>query len=341
MRVINVSSVISETLGRGPVEQIEFIQHSYCAVYRVKVDGEGFIVHLDRRGGDYLKRLRRNLGQVAELADGMIPQVVAWANHGDSAVLICREIPGSELSRANVTAETLDALAGVLFRLHSLPVLTDDSRSAAPTIDDPAAFPGFVEQFLARISDLPIRTTRVRRQLDQMADYLQDHADDFRVTPRLIHGDLHRSNIVVAGSRVGLLDWADLAPGDYAYDLATLKFVLDSVVPKQSAEFMRTRARAYRDRFSDSTLEVRLKYFLALAGLVRAFHCAADNVSLRAGRAWRVRACYLHSEAQWQLPLRLDGAAIGGPAVHHEDWAVDLRQPLRGIFYLLAPKRVP
>jgi Ser/Thr protein kinase RdoA (MazF antagonist) len=309
-------------------------------VYRVKIGGEGFIVHLDRRGGDYLRRLRRNLDQVSELADGMIPQVVAWSNHGDSAVLICREIQGSELNRANATPDVLKTLAGALFSLHSLPVLTDEPRSTAATIDDPAAFPGFVEQFLARIADLPIRTSRVRRHLDQMAGYLRDHADDFQVTPRLIHGDLHRSNIVVAGSRVGLLDWADLTAGDYAYDLATLKFVLDSVVPKQSAEFIRSRARAYRERFSDTTLEVRLRYFLALAGLVRGFHCAGDHISLRPGRAWRVRACYLHSEAQWQSPLRLDGAAVGGPAVRHEDWAVDMRQPFRGLFYLLAPKRV-
>ncbi len=344
MRVINLSEALYDMfdgesgLG-GQVEQIEFIHHSHCAVYRVTAGGQRFIAHIDRHGADYLKRLRRNLGQLAEVADGSIPQLAAWANHGDWAVLLCREIPGDELSPRNATPVVLEGLSDLLLRVHSLPVLSEDGLSSVLSIDEPAAFPGFVEQFLARISDLPIRVSRVRRHLDDMAAYLEQHADDFRVTPRLMHGDLHRSNVVVSGARVGLLDWADLTAGDYAFDLATLKFVLDSVVPKRSAEFIRRRALLYRDRFNDRSLEVRLRYFLALAGLVRAFHCAGDIVAFRAGRAWRVRACYLHSEAQWNAPLRLDESE-GGPAVRHEDWAVNIRQPIRGLFYLLAPKKV-
>src|SRR5207245_6689332 len=132
----------------------------------------------------------------------------------------------------------------------------------------------------------------------------------------------------------------DLAAGDYAFDLATLKFVLDSIVPRQSSDFIRRRALRYRERFNDGSLEVRLRYYLALAGLVRAFHCAGDIVAFRAGRAWRVRACYLHSEAQWQQGLHLEGPNPNIPTSHTEDWAVDLRQPIRGLFYLIAPKKV-
>src|SRR5207245_1783051 len=103
---------------------------------------------------------------------------------------------------------------------------------------------------------------------------------------------------------------------------------------------VRARARDYRERFHDGSLEIRMRFFLALAGLVRAFHCADDSAAFRPGRAWRVRTCYLHSETQWRRPLKLDGGEAGAPAVRTEDWALDMRQPLRGLFYLVAPRRV-
>src|SRR5207245_11279405 len=162
----------------------------------------------------------------------------------------------------------------------------------------------------------------------------------FRGCACLNHGDPHRSHVGGSGLEIGLARRGDLAGGDYAYDLASLKFVLDSVIPRSSVEFLRNQARRYRDQFKDDTLEVRLRYFFTLAGLVRAIHCADDTAAFGPGRAWRVRACYLHSESQWSRPLRLDGTGIGAPVAKTEDWALDIRQPLRGLFYLIAPRRV-
>ena len=345
MRMVYLSEAISNVLAErsgvgGAVEHIEFIHHSHCAVYRVRVGGNRLIVHLDRHGPHYLERVRRNLNQLAEVADGSIPRVIAWESHDDWALLAYREIPGEELNSRNAVPAALDSLADLLFRIHSLPLGGESFRSSVLSVDDPAAFPAFSEQFLARISDLPLSVERIRRHLDQMAGYLKDYAEEFRVPRRPIHGDLHRSNVIVSGSRVGLVDWADLAAGDYAFDLATLKFVLDSIVPRQSLDFIRRRALQYRERFNDRGLEVRLRYYLALAGLVRAFHCAGDIVAFRAGRAWRARACYLHSEYEWAHPLRLDGPTAAVRPARTEDWALDIRQPIRGLFYLLAPKRV-
>ncbi len=347
MRIINVAAILGDLLESelgltGPLEQIRFIHHGHCDVYRISGGGQGFIAHVSRHCSDYLNRLRQNLLRVAALGEDRIPRVVAWRESPDDgwAVLVCREIPGDELNRATATTAVLNSLADLLFELHSLPVSGDKTNSGIFSVDDPRGFPGFAEMFLARIADLPIRPARAKRHLDEMAAYLEEHADHFHVTPRPIHADLHRSNIVVCGSRVGLLDWGDLSAGDYAFDLATLKFVLDALVPNQSPEFIRQRANFYRDRLQDGSLETRLRYFLALAGLVRAFHCATDTSAFGPGRAWRVRACYLHSEAQWRSPLRLDGPDLGAPAVITEDWAVDMRQPIRGLFFLLAPKKV-
>jgi aminoglycoside phosphotransferase (APT) family kinase protein len=234
----------------------------------------------------------------------------------------------------------LQSLGDLLLRLHSIEAPRRNVDERAGPAGDPEAFQALGRTLIDRLSDLPISLERVSRHLDAMSGYLREHAHAFQVPGRLVHGDLHRSNIVVSGIDIGLLDWGDLVAGDYAFDLGALKFVLDSVVPGRSAQFIRERARLYRDRFQDSTLELRMRFFLALAGLIRAFHSADDSAAFGAGRAWRVRASYLHSEAQWRSPLRLDGPQVGAPAARTEDWAVTMRQPIRALVFLLAPKRI-
>jgi aminoglycoside phosphotransferase len=348
VRVVNAPSLLGQIFDEeqalpSHVESIELLAREHGDIYRVRAGGAAFIAHVSLRGTQYLQRLRENLGRVAALNDERIPRVAAWSQSESGkawAVLVCPEIPGDELSHTNAAAPALESLADLLLKLHSLDAPVERHDGVTYTPDDSAGFAAFSETLLSRLADLPIAPDRVRRHLAEMAAYLEANANAFRISARLIHGDLHRSNIVVSGSQIGLLDWGDLVGGDYAYDLASLKFVLDSVIPRSSVEFICNQARRYRDQFKDDTLEVRLRYFLSLAGLVRAIHCADDTAAFGPGRAWRVRACYLHSEAQWRKPLRLDGQEMGAPAVKTEDWALDMRQPLRGLFYLVAPRRV-
>jgi aminoglycoside phosphotransferase len=348
MRVVNARSLLGEIFADesalpSPVDSIELLAREHCDVYRVRASGATFIAHVSVRGTQYLQRLRTNLIRLAPLNDGRIPRVAAWrqSDNGKTwAVLVCPEIAGEELNRTNATQPALASLGELLFRLHSVdaPVVRHDGVIFTP--DDPNGFAPFSETLLARLSDLPIAPGRVRRHLGELSTYLEANAEAFQVSARLIHGDLHRSNIVVSASNIGLLDWGDLTGGDYAYDLASLKLVLDSVIPRSSVRFIRELARRYRDQFQDGTLELRLRYFLSLAGLVRAIHCADDTAAFGLSRAWRVRACYLHSEAQWRAPLRLEGRQAGAPATRTEEFAIDMRQPIRGLFYLVAPKRV-
>src|SRR5439155_25396293 len=161
-RVINLSAVLSEILGTSKrVEHIEFIHHSHADVYRVMAAGQRLIAHIDRNGSGYLGRVHRNLSRLATIGDDRIPQIIGWVDRGEWAVLACREIPGDELSRANATPEAIDSVGDLLLRLHSLPVPAELPLPAVLSIDDPRAFEGFAEQFLARISDLPIETGRV------------------------------------------------------------------------------------------------------------------------------------------------------------------------------------
>lgn len=348
MRILNAPTLLEEIFAREPelpstVQSIELLARGHADVYRVVAGSDRFVAHISRNGTEYLKRLRANLTRVQFLGKAQVPQVVAWcqADAGHSwSVLICTEVAGRELDRKNASPNGLASLADVLFRLHAVEAPVERRDGILFTADDAAGFGAFSETLLARLADLPVNRERVAAHLRSMAGYLEEHVSAFSGVSRLIHGDLHRSNIVIDGGRVGLIDWSDLSGGDYAYDLATLKFVLDSVAPSLSSEFIRRRACLYREQFDDGTLETRLRFFLSLAGLVRAIHCADDTEALQLSRAWRVRACYLHSEAQWRSPLRLDGTTVGAPAVRTEEFAVDMRQPMRGLFYLVAPKRV-
>jgi aminoglycoside phosphotransferase (APT) family kinase protein len=330
----------------GAIRSVDFIHRNHTDIYRVRAERGTLITHASSDGKGYLKRMRANLELLSQLQDRRVPRLLAWrASAGalptrDWAVLVYEEIPGEKLSRRNFSRAAWNDLTESLARVHALD--GEGPRPVGPVFNDHDAsnFAAFSRTILLRIGDLPIGQDRVRSQLDQMGDFLDHHQADFQVPPRVIHGDLDRKNIVVSGGRVGILDWADLSSGDYAFDLGMLKFMLDSVMPGLGAALIRAQARRYREQFGDHGLEVRLHFFLALAGLVHAFHACDDTEAFKPARAWRVRTSYLHSEAQWRSPLKLDGDTTGAPAVRTEQWALDIEQPLRGLVYLLAPKRV-
>jgi aminoglycoside phosphotransferase (APT) family kinase protein len=51
-----------------------------------------------------------------------------------------------------------------------------------------------------------------------------------------IHGDLHPQNVLVKdGELSGVIDWADIAAGDSAMDLATVWVLLPTVAARESA----------------------------------------------------------------------------------------------------------
>lgn len=342
-----LTDMFAEELARfGPVQGVDLIHHGHTDVYRIRGKRENLIAHASSDGKGYLKRVRANLELLAPLEDPRIPATLAWRSsaaapgHREWAVLVYQEKPGESLSRRNFQPAVWRGIADCLSRLHAME--GDQLSVPGPVFHgyDAAHFDAFARTLLLRIGDLPIGPKRVEAHLDQMRDYLGTNGTGFAVGSGLIHGDIDRKNILVSSTQVSLIDWADLGTGDYAFDLGMLKFMLDSVAPNSSSNCIREQARSYRSRFGDDTLELRLRFFLALAGLIHAFQACDDTGSFRPARAWRVRTSYLHSEAQWRSPLKLDGQMTGAPAVRTEQWALDIDQPVRGLYYLLAPKRV-
>jgi aminoglycoside phosphotransferase (APT) family kinase protein len=352
MRTLNIraltESIFREESGLpSRLDELRFVSTNHTSVYRVKAGGSSYIVHATPHGTEDLNRIRHNLLRLQWLADERIPRVLAFREAGQDApldqrwaILVMSEIAGEELSSQSFNRLAWSSLCDLLRRIHAIAAHGELESAVSPRIDKAAAFTDFAETFALHLSGLPIRQERVRTHLQAVTEYVGKHGETFSVPPRLTHGDINRQNIRVNGGTVGLIDWSDLGVGDYAYDLATLKFALDSVVPTESTGLIRGLARDYRKRFDDDTLELRLRFFLALPGLVSAFWYTNESAQFPAARAWRVRTCYLHSEAQWQTPLCLDGTDFAAPVIRTEHWALRIPQPARGLFYFLAPKRV-
>jgi Ser/Thr protein kinase RdoA (MazF antagonist) len=308
-----LNEIVDDELGLARCPRgFEFLHSNHTDIYRVRAAGKDFIAQLSSGSKAYLKRLRENLDRLAILEDLRIPRVVAWrASNGgalpgcDWAVLVYPEPQGHALGASNFSLKTWLNLCDLLGRVHELE--GDSGPSTAPVFrfGDAAGFDAFGQALLVRIGDLPVRIDRVRAHLDHMAEYLANHAVSFRVPFRLIHGNLDRSNIIVGLDGVGLVDWAAMGTGDYAFDLAMLKFILDSVARRGSARLIREAALSYRARFQDDTLETRLRFFLPLAGLVHAYQHGNTSDELAQSRAREPWRCYLHSEVQWADPLRL------------------------------------
>jgi Ser/Thr protein kinase RdoA (MazF antagonist) len=319
--------------------------HGSKEVYRVRAGGRAYMAHVTPDRCEELRRFRDNLRFLAKLGDDRVPRVVAWRDSAARsaarawAVMVCPELPGSEIGPSNYSPPAWADLCDLMVKVHSLSPdgeLLGDHDGA----NHAEAFADFAECLLTRLEGLPLRSTRVRAHLAEMAAYVRDNMPDFRVTPRVIHGDLTRANLLLSGDRAAVIDWIEMSAGDYLYDLATLKYSMDSVVPRESAELLREQASAYRRRFADDGLELRMKFFLALPGLVHAYEYAGQTALFPAARAWRVRTCYLHSEAQWKSPLRLDGVPSGAPAARTPHWPDQMPSQVRGLYYLVAPKRV-
>jgi Ser/Thr protein kinase RdoA (MazF antagonist) len=312
-----LDEIVDDELGLvGCQRAFEFVHHNHADVYRVTAGGRSFIAHASSGSKAYLRRVRDNLERLADLDDGRIPKVAAWrASNGgvlpryEWAVLVYEELDGRALSAANFSARVWNSLTDLLERVHELDA--DVERSTAPVFRqaEASAFSAFSQALLLRIANLPLRIERVASQLNEMADYAARHAANFCIEPRQIHGDLDRTNIVVGPRGVGLIDWGAMGTGDYAFDLAMLRFVLEACARREAARLVSNLAAGYRTRFHDDTLEARLRFYAPLAGLVKAYEIAGDTREDPESRARQVWARFLYAESQWRGPVRLDDKA--------------------------------
>ena len=341
-RAVAEQVLLHEGFPQPSIDVLHLVQRGECDVYRARAGSHELVLHTGPE--QVVEQLHDNLVTLEQIEGEGVPRVIGWTappdcEHGP-AVLITSLIAGLELSGRTFKREAWADLCDLLLRLHRLPAVAESSGRRRP-VHDAASFPALAAQLEEAVQRhrLPIRLDRLRGHLSAMAEYARLHAAAFNVRPKLIHTDLSRANVLIDGPKAGIVDWLDLGPGDYAFDLASLKFAMDSVRPGDSAKLLKEQASLNRALFDDSTLELRMRFFLALVGLVRAHSYAHHARPYPPGRAWRVRTCYLHSEAQWRSPLRLEGPEVGAPAVMTDHRPLPPTPPLRALFYLASNRR--
>jgi thiamine kinase-like enzyme len=144
---------------------------------------------------------------------GIAPAVV----HASGGIIVTAYVEGETLSIVSArTPERLAQVAGVLRRLHAIPV-QDDLPDFCPV--------AVSRRYLAQLSDaeLPIARARIAACLAQLPSF----------PPYcLIHADLIPENFILGGGRLLLVDWEYAGNGVAATDLAMVvsNFELDAAM---------------------------------------------------------------------------------------------------------------
>jgi len=329
VRLIDAHGAMAGVFAESPdlpdeIDRLRLLHRGAADVYLVEAAGGRYAAHVGMGGAAYLDRCRSALARLTPLAGLGIPRALGWSSSESASVLVSSWIPGAELAPPTLTEESWRDLRGLLEHLHAMPIWSDTGdRELGVRLAQ--RFDTLAKQVVLglELAGMPVGRYRADRHLEAMAEHLQRERAAFAAAPEVpVHGDLSRSNIRVDGSRAGLVDWADLTIDDYCVDLASLKFALDSVAPRRSARLLREVCVRYRDRRADGGLEARMRFHLALPGLVGAYFYATQPAALDWVRSWRVRTCFTHSEEQFARPLRLDRGDTGGlPApTEHSAW---------------------
>jgi aminoglycoside phosphotransferase (APT) family kinase protein len=340
VRLTDAHGAIARVFAESPdlpdgFDRLRLLHRSAADVYLVEAAGSRYAAHVGMGGSLHLDRCRSALAGLTPLAEQGIPRALGWTSSDAGTVLVSTWVPGAELAPETLTPRTWQDLRRLLERLHTMPAWSEaeDCRLAAHM---PQRFDALAKQVMLglELAGMPVSGSRADRHVEAMAEHVERERVAFDAAPEVpIHGDLSRSNIRVDGTRAGLVDWADLTVGDYCFDLASLKFALDSVAPRQSAELLRGLCVRYRDRFDDGGLEARMRLHLAVPGLIATYLYATLPAACGLVRSWRVRTCFAHSEAQFARPVRLEQTEAGGlPApTEHSAWHWQLLGMIRAL----------
>lgn len=286
------------------VERRELLQYESSAVYGLT----------DRTGARYALRISAEDGyslaeQTSELtwlrslcADGhRVPEPVSAATGelvlevGAARVeprvcAIFRWVEG-ELPSADITERAMAELGAATARLHD----------AQKHLRVPAGFTrpqlGWVSAFGEAASDIAVPAP-YRVLLERLGQRLAGDLAELESEPaRLLHGDLHRDNVLVRGAVVGFIDFEDCGWGHPLFDVASL---LDSFRRRvvSRADYPRARAaflEAYRPASSDRELTRQLCALKAMRdALTLRFIAGSSNESVQSWAEQRIAQLVRH-----------------------------------------------
>ena len=239
------------------------------------------------------ERTRHILGRICAAADGLVfelPEPLGFVPE------LCMElfspvagVPFSTLAAADHFPALCRRVAAALHQLHALPIDIGREHGAAANAARVAA--GAAE-FAALLPAERPRIAALGRALRARLGALPASR------PGLIHGDFHGDNVVVDGTRLGLLDLEGCATGDPADDVGSMWAQLTWLGCKAGA----SASTAGRDAFlaaylarADGEAAVRVPVHAAMHCFLYAYQCLRHP--RRRGRHEHARALLAACEA--------------------------------------------
>jgi len=196
--------------------------------------GEDMAVRIPRRLASVamLQHEQRWLPIVAEHLPVPVPSPLRTGKPGDQYPWpwsIVRWLKGATADCVPLRADQAKPLADFLNALHISPPF-DAPRNPSRGVPLQQRAAG-VEERLARLGQTTsLITATVRKAWESSLEASPDEPATW------LHGDLHPGNVLVDdGSLSGVIDWADIAAGDRATDLAAIWMLLPTVVARESA----------------------------------------------------------------------------------------------------------
>jgi aminoglycoside phosphotransferase len=170
------------------------------------------------------------------------PRLIDVVDHDGRRGLVLERLPGSDM---------LTSLQRRPWRLMALAEQLAEAHLVAHDVLGSEDLPDLRQILTSRIQDAPLPP--------QSRDFALRILDGLPAGDRLCHGDYHPGNVLVAGDRVGVIDWANAARGvpeaDHARTLLLLRFadplpatplISRGLMAVGRSQFARAYVRAYR-----------------------------------------------------------------------------------------------
>ncbi|MEV2214955.1 phosphotransferase [Streptomyces sp. NPDC050997] len=154
-----------------------------------------------------------------------VPELIAWGESAKGAWLISPFLPGSPLPDrgAPVPANLFDSLARLHAHFHGATNVPAGMPRVDPQWWQQLCHDWVLPQIDRHRGRHPASTiTRARVLINRVADHPAVGRTLPRLTPTLLHGDVHSGNVLIDGQHAWLIDWGSCRVGPAMLDLANL-----------------------------------------------------------------------------------------------------------------------
>ena len=206
------------------IEEIKLIglkgSGDFSSVFAIDINGVHHVLKVYRLEESFQREIRHLRRQIPK--DRFFFVWSARRNRFNYFITVIEVPDGNSLSERMLTPVVSENLGDVLLNLHSLKntkrrVAVSDVKSMLEetrpwAIEHGGLFPA-------------IGSARIEEVIDAGLEYLDRHADKFRIRKSRTHNDLWWANLIVAEEDVYLIDWENLGYDDYCRDLAFFRIM--------------------------------------------------------------------------------------------------------------------